>query len=144
MMATKRHFTPKQALRRYFKIFIPSMTAYLVTITLAVRLIKGEIVSGYLIYAIAILPAIAALVFLYGYFRYLRETDELLRRVQTEATIVGVAAVLSLTLTWGLLEMFVITLPRIPLFYVFPFYFVVQGLASWRLSRKYGAGFCLP
>jgi len=89
MMAAKRDFTPKQALRRYFKIFIP-------------------------------------------------------RRVQTEATIVGVAAVLSLTLTWGLLEMFVITLPRIPLFYVFPFYFVVQGLASWRLSRKYGAGFCLP
>ena len=135
-------FTPKQALRRYLKIFVPSMIAYLVFIFMAVRLIKGEIVTGPLMYIAALLPALAALAFLYGWFRYIREMDELQRRVQVEACMAGLAVILALTLTWGILEMFILTLPRVPMFYIFPLYFAAQGLATWRLSKKYGAGGC--
>lgn len=141
---TETKHTPKQALRRYFKIFIPSMTAYMVFIFLAVWLIRGELVSGFMMFAVALLPAIAALGFLYGWFRFIRETDELQRRVQTEAIIIGVAAILTLTLTWGILEMFIDTLPRLPVFWVFPIFICVQGLASRHFSKKYGTGFCLP
>ena len=143
MTETLSH-SPKQALRRYFKIFIPSMIAYLFFVFLAVRLIKGEFVSGPLMYIVALLPAAAALGFLFGWFRFIQETDELARRVQTEAILFGVAAVLTLSLTWGILEMFIVTLPRLPVFWVFPVFMMVQGLASWRLSKKYGSGFCLP
>jgi len=76
--------TPKQALRRYFKLFVPSMAAYVLFI------------------------------------------------------------ILTLTLTWGILEMFILELPRLPVFWVFPIFMLAQGLASWRLSKKYGTGFCLP
>lgn len=134
--------TPKQAMRRYFKIFIPSMTSYVIFIFLAAYLITGEHVSGLGLYITALLPAISALAFLYGYFRFIGEMDELARRVQTEAAMVGVATILALTLTWGLLEMFIETLPKLPLFYVCPVYFLVQGVASWRLSKKYGTEFC--
>ena len=140
---TKLH-TPKEALRRYFKIFIPSMMAYMFFVFLAARLIKGEFVNGPLMFIVALLPVIAALGFLYGWFRFIQETDELARRVQTEAIMVGVAAILTLTLTWGILEMFIVTLPRLPVFWVFPIFMVTQGLASWRLSKKYGTEFCLP
>ena len=143
MTAATQH-TPKQALRRYFKIFVPSMAAYLLLVFLAAYLIKNEIVGGAPKYVLAFLPGLAALAFLYGWFRFIRETDELARRVQTEASMVGLAVILSLSLGWGILEMFIETLPRLPLFYVFPLYFAAQGLASWRLSKKYGTGFCLP
>ena len=136
--------SPKQALRRYFKLFVPSMAAYVLFIALAVWLIKGGIVSGPIMFLVAALPAFAALGFLYGWFRFIRETDELQRRVQTEAIMVGVAAILTLTLTWGILEMFILELPRLPVFWVFPIFMIAQGLASWRLSKKYGTGFCLP
>ena len=100
---TKLH-TPKEALRRYFKIFIPSMMAYMFFVLLAARLIKGEFVNGPLMFIVALLPVIAALGFLYGWFRFIQETDELARRVQTEAIMVGVAAILTLTLTLSLIH----------------------------------------
>lgn len=137
---TKSKLTPKQALRRYFKLFFPSMTAYMVAIFIAVKLLKNNIVTGPLIYPIALLPGLAALVFLYGYFRFIWETDELQRKIQIEATLVGVAAILTFTLTWGIMEMFLPDLPRIPMFWIFPLYFVIQGFAAWRLSKKYGTG----
>jgi len=136
--------TPKQALRRYFKLFVPSMAAYLVFVFLAVWLIRGKVVTGPMMFVVAALPAVAALGFLYGWFRFIRETDELQRRVQTEAIMAGVAAILTLTLTWGILEMFIDTLPKLPIFWVFPIFMIVQGLAVSRLSKKYGTGFCLP
>lgn len=134
-----KKITPKQALKRYFTLFIPSMTAYLILVFVAVKLIKGGIVSGPLLYVTGLLPGLAALIFLYGYFRYIFETDELQRKVQIEATLVGTGAVLTFTLTWGLMEMFVNEMPHIPMFWIFPFYFVVQGVASAFLSRKYGS-----
>lgn len=137
-------FSPKQALRRYLKLFIPSMTAYVLTLIGVTYLLKNDLVSGWSVYAVAILPGLAALVFLYAYFRFIYETDEVAKRVQMEATMVGVAAILAFTLTWGLLELFVETMTRIPMFYIFPSYFLVQGLAAWRLNRKYGASGCLP
>lgn len=136
--------SPKQALRRYLKLFIPSMVAYVGLLTLVTYVLKAEVVSGPAIYAVAILPGLAALVFLYAYFRFINETDEVARRVQLEATLVAVAAILAFTLTWGLLELIVDTMVRIPMFYIFPAYFLVQGLAAWRFNRKYGAGGCLP
>jgi len=143
-MAQITTFTPKQALQRYLKIFIPSMIAYLVLIFLAVRLIKSETVTGMVVFSVAILPGLAALCFLYGFFRFIKETDEVLRRIQTDAILVGVGAILTLTLTWGILELLIETLPRLSIFYIFPIFFMVQGLASWRFSKKYGTGFCLP
>jgi len=137
-------FTPRQAFQRYLKIFIPSMIAYLALIFLAVHLIKTEIVTGVAVFPVAILPGVAALCFLYGFFRFIKETDEVLRRVQTDAIMIGVGAILALTLTWGILELLIKDLPRLPVFYIFPIFFIVQGLASRRLSKKYGSGFCLP
>ena len=136
---TKSIFTPKQALRRYYTLFIPSMTTYIIAVFIAVNLLKNDVVTGPLVYPIALLPGLAALVFLYGYFRFIREMDELQRKVQIEATMVGVATILTFTLTWGLMEMFLPELPRVPMFWIFPLYFIVQGFAGWRLSKKYGA-----
>lgn len=137
---TKSNLTPKQALRRYLTLFMPSMTAYIIAVFMAVKLLKNKSVTGLLIYPIALLPGLAALVFLYGYFRFIREMDEFQRKVQIDATLIGVAAILTFTLTWGIMEMFLPDLPRVPVFWVFPLYFLIQGLAGWRLSKKYGTG----
>ncbi len=139
---TNMGWTPKQALRRYLKLFIPSMTAYTVFIFLAAYLVEQEIVSGAMVYLVALLPAAAALVFLFAYFRFIGEMDELARRVMTEAIVAGAAGILALSLTWGILEMFVDTLPRLPLVYVVPIFFAIQGVASWRLSKKYNTKMC--
>lgn len=131
--------TPKQALRRYLKFFIPSMLLYVVFTFLAASLIRNGIVSGPIVYFIALLPGVAALGFLYAYFRFIREADEMMKMLQVEATMFAVAIILALCLTWGILEMFVETLPRMPVFWIAPIYFVTQGLAGWWLSKKYGA-----
>jgi len=103
-----------------------------------VGLIRGNLVTGPLIYPLALLPGLAGLAFLYGYFRFINEMDELARKIQIEATMIAVAAMLTFTLTWGLMEMFIDDMVRIPMFWVFPFYFGVQGVASGFLSRRYG------
>jgi len=128
--------TPKQATRRYFSVFAPSMTVYMLGVFLAVYLIKNEIVAVPMTYAVALIPGVAAVIFMWSHFRFMKETDEFHRKVGHDAMLFGTFCVLFVAMTWGMVEMFA-DLAAIPIFYVIPIFYGGYGVAAWRQSRKY-------
>jgi len=114
--------TPKQATRRYFSVFAPSMTVYMLGVFLAVYLIKNEIVAVPMTYAVALIPGVAAVIFMWSHGH--------------DAMLFGTFCVLFVAMTWGMVEMFA-DLAAIPIFYVIPIFYGGYGVAAWRQSRKY-------
>lgn len=128
--------SPKQAYRRYISVLIPAMTLYSVSVFAAVYLIKNEIVAWPIPYFVALIPGLAAMVFMWAHFRFIRETDEFHRKVQTEAMMWGIGALLSVAMTWGMMSMFT-DFPELPFFYAIPIFYAAYGVAAALLGRKY-------
>jgi len=83
---------------------------------------------------IALIPGIFICLMLFSVWRYLKEVDEVVRYQLTQAMIMGLFALLALSGGWGLVELFNDSLPRLPIFFAFPIFFLVYGLVS---SIKY-------
>lgn len=133
--------SPKIAYRRYFAVFVPAMLTYIVSVFGAVYLIKNEILTWPLHYGVALIPGLAALTFMWAHFRYIRETDEFHRKIQTEAMMMGTAGLLTVAMTWGMISMFT-DFVELPFFYAIPIFYLCYGAASVYLTRKYKAS-CL-
>lgn len=128
--------TPKHALRRYYQVFCPAMATYCITVFGAVYLIKSDTINWPLPYLIALFPGLAALTFMWAHFRYIRETDEFYRKIQTEAMMVGTAVLLAVAMTWGMISMFT-NFPELPFFYAIPIFYTAYGVGCLYFTRKY-------
>ena len=133
--------SPKQAYRRYLSVLAPAMMTYMVSVFSVVYLIKNELLAHPLPYIVAVIPGLAALVFMWAHFRFIRETDEFHRKVQTEAMMMGIGALLAVAMTWGMISMFT-DFPELPFFYAIPIFYASYGIAAAYLGRKYKAS-CL-
>jgi hypothetical protein len=89
-------------------------------------------------YPIAVLPVLPLLVVFWLFLGYLREMDELLRRIQFEAFGISLGATLVLTLTWGFLETADL-LPPFPMIFIGPMMILLWGFGSWLTRRRYNA-----
>jgi len=110
--------TPMQAKKRYFKVFVPSMAAYIITIFSVVTIIKSTELPVWVQYGLAIIPALCVWLTLWAHGRYIMETDEYDRHRQTQAVMIAAAVTLTFSTGWGLLEMLV-DAPKFPVFYIF-------------------------
>jgi len=108
---------PRQAKKRYMKVFIPSMIGYLIT-TFAVSLVikRLDLALGVNV-ALAIIPTLFVLWLLWGHGRWIFETDEYERFRQIRGILIGVGLTLAFTTIWGFLEMLV-EAPKFPVFYI--------------------------
>ena len=127
------------ASRRYIRALWPIMIGYSLTLFLSIWLIKRGIASVPLRAAVALLPALAIALFVRAALRYLREIDELQRRIETEA--LGIASMLVSVLYFGggLLEQAqVIQVDAgAAMIWVFPLLSLVYGIAKMILTRRY-------
>ncbi|WP_026147954.1 hypothetical protein [Robiginitomaculum antarcticum] len=130
--------SPKQAYSRYMRVFVPAMTIYAISVFTAVYLIKNEILASPQSYIVALIPGLAAMTFMWAHFRFIRETDEFHRKVQTEAMMIGIAALMAVAMTWGMMSMFT-DFPELPFFYAIPIFYASYGVAAAYLGRKYKA-----
>ncbi len=108
------------AQKRYLSRTIPITIAYLATIFIAAALVddRSSVSAG--VVALALLPGIAALGWIWALARLLVELDdEYLRMLEVRKFLVATAVVLAVSSVWGLLEMFT-SVPRLPIFYIFP------------------------
>src|SRR5690606_15757752 len=80
------------AARRYMRALWPIMGAYAVILCLSIMQIRRGVESVPLRALVAVLPVVPLLFFLRAALRYLREIDELQRRIETEA--IGIASLL--------------------------------------------------
>ncbi|QNN45253.1 hypothetical protein H9L17_08350 [Thermomonas brevis] len=125
--------------RRYLRALWPIMVGYSLTLFLSIWLVKRGIESVPLRAAVAVLPALAIALLMRAALRYLREIDELQRRIETEA--IGIASLLVSLVYFagGLLQKAkVIHLDAAAaMIWVFPLLCAIYGIAKMVLTRRY-------
>lgn len=125
--------------RRYIRALWPIMIAYSLSLFGSIWLIKRGIDSVPLRAAVAIVPALAILLFMRAALRYLREVDELQRRIETEAIGIAALTVSFLYFAAGLLDKArVISVDAAAaMIWVFPMTMLVYGIAKFFAVRRY-------
>ena len=130
----------KQKLRRYFRNMGLCLVGYLVSLFGVIPVIDGDGVEMPVAVALAAVPGLFVLGVLASIWIYLRDMDEVARHFAMRAMVFAAFAVLAVAGSWGLLELLVDDLPRLPVFYVFVIFFAVQGAYQFASRDKV----CLP
>ena len=125
--------------RRYIRALWPALICYSLALFASIFLIKRGIDSLPLRAVVAVLPVLALAFMVRAALRYLREIDELQRRIETEA--IGIASLLVSLLYFagGLLQKArVIDLDAgAAMIWVFPLLCATYGIAKMVLTRRY-------
>jgi hypothetical protein len=129
------------AYRRYTGRMIPLSLAYVGAVGLASWLIPDGAAANVATVAIALVPGLAALGWIWAMARFLVELDdEYLRMLEIRKFLIATGFALAITSVWGLLELFT-TVPALPIFFVWPLWCVglaVGQLVNWRQTGVAG------
>ena len=131
--------TGTPALRsRYMREFMPAMAAYVVMLFASVWLLKRVDEPG-LRAVIALLPVPAVGMAVRAIVRYIRDADELQRRIELEAVSFATACTSLAYLAGGFLQSAkVVDIPAsVAMIGVFPLVCMIYGLAKVAVSRRY-------
>jgi hypothetical protein len=125
--------------RRYLRALWPALALYSVTLFASIFLIRRGIESVPLRGLVAVLPVLPIGWMMLAALRYLREVDELQRRIETEA--IGIASLLVSLVYFagGMLEKAeVIRMDAgVAMIWVFPLLCGTYGIAKMILTRRY-------
>ena len=129
------------AYRRYTRRMIPISLAYVGAVGLASRLIPDNAAANGATVAIALVPGLAVLGWIWAMARLLVELDdEYLRMLEVRKFLIATGFALSITSVWGVLELFT-TVPALPVFFVWPLWCVglaLGQLVNWRQTGVAG------
>lgn len=106
-----------------------SMAAYIVTVMAAAYLTSRDIVSGPVMYVVAVLPGLAICGQIAVTLRYLRDADEFVRTLTAKRLIVASMATLAAFTVWGFLETFAHT-PHLVGWWAYPMMWFLLGVVS--------------
>jgi len=121
---------PKLAMKRYLSLMIGSALGYIAmvfVVSFSHDLLKDGSVPAIIL---SLVPGIPLCLMIWSLWRYLKESDEVVRHDLTQAMLIALFAVLAFTGSWGLAELFNDSLPRLPLFFVFSIFFLIFGIVS--------------
>ena len=125
--------------RRYLRALWPALVGYSLSLFASIWLIKQGIASVPLRALVAVLPVLPIAWMMHAALRYLREIDELQRRIETES--IGVASLLTSLLYFGaglLQQAKVIDIGAgVAMIWVFPLLCLIYGIAKMILTRRY-------
>jgi hypothetical protein len=124
--------------RRYLREFVPAMAAYVVLVTVSVWLLK-RVDAPALRAVVALMPVPAVALALRAIMRYIRDADELQRRIELEAVSIATAFVSLGYLTAGFLQSAkVIDVPAsAAMIWVFPLVCLSYAFVKVAVSRRY-------
>lgn len=92
--------------------------------------------EGAALYLVALIPALPTALVFVVILRALRRMDELQQRIIGEATIIAASLVGFASFAYGLLESYA-DMPSVPLVWILPALFAVQGVALPFIRRRY-------
>ena len=125
--------------KRYIGALLPIMLGYSLVLSASIWWIKSGIESVPLRALVAVLPVVPLALMMGAALRYLREIDELQRRIETES--IGVASLLTSLLYFGaglLQQAKVIDIGAgVAMIWVFPLLCLIYGIAKMILTRRY-------
>lgn len=127
--------TESQAKRRYFKIFVPSMAIYLVSMFGISFYEKQGDIPQIVLYALCLVPVGALLGWMWAQWRYVNELDEYLKMIQIKGILFGLAVVLAISASWGMMELLA-DVPRLKIFHVITIFCFSAGPATGFLTYR--------
>ncbi|MEP3890923.1 MAG: hypothetical protein ABJN69_10675 [Hellea sp.] len=121
---------PKLATKRYFFTVIGSSLGYLGSV-FGITFIHDKVPDGSIAgILISLLPAVFICLMLRAVWQFLKDTDEVARHELTQSMMAGLFVLLALSGGWGLVELFNDSMPRLPVFFAFPVFFLSFGGVS--------------
>ncbi|ANK12374.1 hypothetical protein [Erythrobacter neustonensis] len=127
------------AAARYTRRMLLIAAVYVAGIVLASMVIDPGAPLGLLGIGLALIPGAAMLAAIGAIGRFVAELpDEYLRMLEVRKIIVATGVTLAITSVWGLLELYSDSLPRLPVFYVFPIW--CAGLFVGQLVNRFAFG----
>ena len=125
-LADKPPMTPRRATQRYTRDFWIAILVYVVLVFAVTLAIKHHNITGPLLWTLAVLPALPLLRMIYVMGRYLLETDEYQRAMQTRRMLGALGAMLGVCTVYGFVETFA-GAPHLELYLVFPMFCGLYG-----------------
>ena len=119
-----------RAVKRYMFSILGGSLGYagaLIGVSIALKSIAGPLS---LKIALSLIPGIFVLYMLRVIWRFVKCADEAQRYFFTQAFVAAAFVVLALSGVWGLVEMLVDEVPALPVFWIFPAFFMALGLSS--------------
>lgn len=118
------------ARRRYTLRLAAGMTAYLITLSLAVTFLRHGNLTGPLAWLLALLPGLSVASVFWAFGRLLvEEDDEYQRMLLVRQSLIATGFTLTIATLWGFLEMFGLV-PRVEVFYLVLLWFFGLGIGS--------------
>lgn len=125
-------------MRRYLARFMPAMIIYTLILPLATTYWKTSRPEGWLLWVIAITPAIPVLFAIRAVVLYHQEEDdEFLKANFAAMQIWSLGVLLAAATVWGFLEMFGLV-PHAPMWSVVPFWALCQIPGAMLARKRYG------
>ncbi|MDG6347279.1 hypothetical protein QAA18_00745 [Luteimonas sp. 8-5] len=124
--------------RRYLREFVPAMVGYVVLLIVSMLLLK-HVEDHALRAVIALLPVVPIALTLRAIVRYIRDADELQRRIELEAVSLATALVSLVYMAGGFLQLAkVIDIPSgVAMIWVFPLLCATYGLLKAVVARRF-------
>lgn len=127
---------PKLAKKRYFSTVMGASLGYVGSV-FGCSFLHHKVPDGSVAgISLSLVPGLFIGLMLFAFWRYLHDVDEVARHEMTQAIIIGLFVLLMLSGGWGLVELFNDSLPRLPIFYAFPAFFITFGLVSGIKYRR--------
>ncbi len=129
---------PRALRQRYFREFIPPMVAYMAVMPFWKRLL-ASVDATWLRAAVAVLPAVMVLFALRSIMRYVRDSDEMQRRIELESIAIATGFTSVGFLTAGFLQSakLIAVQGGSAMLAVFPAVCLAYGLAKLVIARRY-------
>jgi hypothetical protein len=129
--------TRTAAARRYQRRFFVAMAAYVIALLTSTNLNVGLHPAPWVVWLLALAPAVAIVATIVVMGLYLREeTDELERAIISESALWATGGLLAITTTWGFLEQFGLVV-HVEAWAAFPLWALCMGPANALVRRRY-------
>lgn len=125
----------RAANRRYHLRLAAAIVAYAVVLAGVIVAVNTDAVRGPLRFVVVVLPLLPLLGVPAALSRWLRETDELQRRIALEGLAIGFAAGSILTFGYGFLQL--VGAPDASWFFVWPVYALSWAIGSAVAQRRF-------
>lgn len=130
------------AYRRYMRRMIPISLAYLLAVAGASMLVPDHSAASPGTVAVALVPGVAVIAWIWAMGRLLVELDdEYLRLLEVRKFLVATGVTLAGTSIWGMVELYT-DVPRVPVFFVFPLWCAALVIGHLANRRSLGDGGC--
>lgn len=121
---------PQLAHKRYLSLMMGSSFGYIATV-FAVAFTHDKLIDGSVpAIILSLVPGVPLCLMVWSVWRYLKEADEVVRHDLKQAMMIGLFVLLVLSGCWGFAELMNESLPRLPIFFAFPAFFLIFGIAS--------------